>query len=117
MLNANEKKSEQGGDEKSWDTWIWQSRRARWETAVKERPVGGERMSHPDVWVPELGVGLACSGLRETASVAGTGPGRERVECGTREGSRARPRRPCGHPKAWVFPQNEVGKAGRHGRF
>ena len=117
MLNANEKKSEQGGDEKSWDTWIWQSRRPRWETAVKERPVGGERMSHPDVWVPELGVGLACSGLRETASVAGTGPGRERVECGTREGSRARPRRPCGHPKAWVFPQNEVGKAGRHGRF
>lgn len=117
MLSANEKKSEQGGDEKCWDTWIWQSRRPRWEMAVKERPVGGERMSHTDVWVPELGVGLACSGLREKASVAGTGPGRERVECGTREGSRARPRRPCGHPKAWAFPQNEVGKAGRHGRF
>lgn len=24
---------------------------------------------------------------------------------------------PGGHPKAWAFPRNEVGKAGRHGRF
>lgn len=23
---------------------------------------------------------------------------------------------PCGHPKAWAFPRNEVGKAGRHGK-
>ena len=50
-------------------------------------------MSHTYVWVPELGVGLACSGLGEKASVAGTGRGRERVEGATSEGSRARPHR------------------------
>lgn len=93
MLSANEKKSEQSGDEKCRDTWLWQSGRPRWKTAVKKRPVGGERMSHTDVWVPELGVGLACSGLGEKASVAGTGRGRERVEGATSEGSRARPHR------------------------
>lgn len=81
--------------------------------AVKKRPIGSETMSHTNVWDPESGAGLACSGLSEKASVAGTGGGRERVGCATREGSRARSRKALWATlKHWLLLRMKQGKQG-----